>query len=322
MKFIIENDYTADGLINFDLDYELSPFKQLLEYLPDFINDTQRCKEIIKSIQRRIHIVVENIVNNVLNEKKIITNDIFEVFWIYAQIMLFVNMHRLKKTESDDNNKLVAFSYINYCLADAFASNNSGDKLEALEYAKDGLNILDPSIRQDAFHTLGYLAGDIDYQLAYDAYYTWINKNVVGEIERLNLYIITPAFDDENNEWRETLSSRKKEAEMHNNLAYICSEMGDSFELGSKKREEFYEIAKMEIGLAIQMRKEAIQQNILDSAACSYYITYGSILRTPIREGILDDNASKKALEQYDLCLETAKIHHAISDSANAIYTR
>lgn len=325
MKWIIESNQG----INIDLekfmklekaDYRLIPIYQLLYYLLKVEKENvQEFAEELYVVQRLIRDCIKKIVDNVKTKNEEITNDILEVFQIYTETILFVNMQYQKKADPDDKDIPYALSFINYCLANAFIGNESRNNPMVLAFAKKGLNIIHPYFKQDAFLNLGYWASYIDLQLAYDAYYSWLKCDAVGEIAKHELYTIMPGFDKSDMRWRTTSAAQKMEAIIHNNFATVCSMIGDKYELGSIERRKFYKIAKEEIALAIQIRKNAIKEKTLDAIACDFYGNYGDILSAPSTQTIPKENAFKRALEQYDLYLDTSRKHNAINDIANAI---
>lgn len=324
MKYYV-NDYVYDeNAVETDLntlidehniDYWLSPLYKLVEFLSDLRKKQLIYKSKLHTIQYCIRNVVRSIVRSVIIKEETITDEILEEFQIYTQIMLYIFMQEQKRSVLNKNDIPYAISFINHCLAYAFYLIDSGNTLMVLEFAKKGLNLFDPRFRQDAFLILGSLAGNIDYQLAYDAYYSWINSNIVGEIANQKLYTITPAFDSDDSRWRKSKLSQRRESVMHNNLACVCGRIGDSFELGSKERKDFYKIAKEEITIAIRMRNKS-----KNPVLAGFYINHGAFLSASTAPTIPQPSTFDRVIKKYDNSLKTSRDNNSSYDLVNAIY--
>lgn len=150
--------------------------------------------------------------------------------------------------------------------------------------------------RQDAFNVLGLCAIDNkQYQLAYDAYYSWINMQIVGALKldsSINDYF--KSLEDMLNgsiekEWRQ--KETKSVAIMYGNFAYVSGAMYDLIET-SDQRDELIALAEYYINLAIER----------DPECDSYYCSAGTIHYDAQRY----EEAVKYYKKYYDLAVKLA----------------
>lgn len=214
---------------------------------------------------------------------------------LFAQIILcIITLDTLQ--EDDDTETIIdkqipeVFTYINLNIARAFWGMHAPS--DGLDFAKKSLNITDYLGRYIAFITLSRLAiqSGGQLQLAYDACYSWLYRKPVGEIK--HFYTINPFFDEEEKNWREQ-NGKLREANMHLNMAYISSLIGDTYELETKRRQVFFNLAEDEIKKAI----------VLDPSESMYHSIYGWILTSQS----LNKQNYELALKQYKLYLKKAR---------------
>ena len=161
------------------------------------------------------------------------------------------------------------------------------------------LMVDDPADRQNAFNFLGLCAiDDNQYQLAYDAYFSRINRKIVGSIE-LNDNDLQKLYErlnsDIEKDWRK--EATKAVAMMYGNFAYICGVMYDLLET-SAQRDELISIAKQYIVLAIET----------NSASSSYYCSAGTIY--------YDAKEYEEAIQCYK---QYYNISHKLADKVTAL---
>lgn len=159
-----------------------------------------------------------------------------------------------------------AISYIAYFIANGLLTQKRALATETALVAKKGLNITNPSDRQDAFNILGISAIESGQkQLAYDTYFSWLNRCVVGELKEL----IPDSFllSDDEERWRKEIG-RTAVALMKGNFSYVSAIISETYEPNSERWEVFHTIALNEIKGAMELDKE-------DSG---YHCTYGTLL--------------------------------------------
>ena len=237
--------------------------------------------------------------------RPIIKNNIYttselESVKLLAQIVLCLITFDAINESNDDIEVLIVrqipevFVYIKLFIASSYLVFRKPS--EGLGFAKQSLNIKDYLNRYKAFSVLSSLATESggQLQLAYDACYSWLYYKPVGEIEPL--YTINPSIVEKEKEWR-TERGNIYAALMHNNLAYICRLIGNTYEKtteeSSTRRQAFYDIAQNEIEKAVGLNP--------DSYLC--HNTYGMILT--------DQSSQKRnyesALVQYEKYLKGAE---------------
>lgn len=90
---------------------------------------------------------------------------------------------------------------------------------QALPYAKFSLRLTDPADAMEEFNNYGFCALYLNnYQLAYDIYYSWINKEMVGLLAD-----VPKSFGDREDQWRGR--NEDSQAVMRGNMAYTCCAM-------------------------------------------------------------------------------------------------
>lgn len=166
-------------------------------------------------------------------------------------------------------------------------------KEEGIDYAKKSLCLMAPAARWNAFIVLGNSCIDSGrryWQLAYDAYYSWLNRQMTGELSDIKI-----DFSSED-EWRS--QNKKKKALMLNNYAYLCSIIADNLVEGSKNQRIFRYYAVTSMKEAIDLEKENPGFNC----------TYGTLLS--------ENGNYEKAIEYYAKYYE---LSHFVLDSIAAL---
>lgn len=206
-----------------------------------------------------------------------------DLVWLhfYGQVLSFVIAINSKQVRKLDSYEEEAISYIAYFLADDAISLNQLSVFDTIFFAKKGLKITDFSDQQKAFNVLGVSAVDCGQkQLAYDTFFSWINRYAVGELKDL----VPPAYFQSNNDmvWRKN-EGKEAEANMRNNFAYVCGKICDTYELNSERWKIFHSIALDQALVAIRLAPK-------DS---SYHCTYGTLLS--------ENEEHREALKHFEL---------------------
>lgn len=262
-------------------------------------NSKEEQRYLIKYL-KYCKIIIKHNLKEYTNKSVFNDNDIYQLC-VYGQILSFVIA--VEQNDGDQSlhvDEREAIAYIAYYLAEAFWAKTPSEAKEGVPFAKLGLLIRNPSDRQDAFNILGLCAMDSgEYtQLAYDTYFSWLNNRTVGDL----ISILPDNFlkDNMDTNWR-TDAGKILEAIMHNNFAYLCSEISDTYEINSSRQKSFYKIAIDEIEKAIK----------LDPDNADYHHTYGSILS----DGAGQDY--KSAIKQYEESYNLRKAD--VSDKIKAL---
>lgn len=139
---------------------------------------------------------------------------------------------------------------------------------EGIRFAKLALNVNEPMQRRDAYNILGICAiDDNQFQLAYDSFFSWINKKIVLEVE--NVEILEKEINSKEEKlWR--INNEEEVAIMYSNFAYVCGKMYDLL----KKHEQYVELML----LAEYYIKYAIRLGGAGSRGTCYYCSAGTIM--------------------------------------------
>lgn len=254
----------------------------------------------LSSCARSFFTSIENAIAEI-NESDGFGEDDAEIIRFLSQLMIFVLS---AEGCEEDKSYIEALSYLAYFIGECFIEDRNSDRMTGLEVAFDGINISDYWDRQDAFNTLGILAintpGQI--QLAYDVYYSWVNRKIIGELKsrrKKNTSILN--FDQKEKAWRMTEQGKKCEAIMHRNLAYISAIIGDSYEVGEPNRKTFYQLAEKEIKNALHIYEVELEKQTPDEESFLTYSLYGDIIETQINDDIkFEGNDYKEVLTQFE----------------------
>lgn len=200
-------------------------------------------------------------------EKEYTGDSIYILLW-YAQIFTFVTLIENKQMNellNKDSSSIVINEGV-YYLSNLFSNKcwNKNKLNQGIEFAKISTNALNPEVKQDSYNLIGLCAIESgNYQLAYDAYFTWINRKSTKEVS----YIVSSNEMFES-EWRLTDLGKKREANMRSNYAYVCASIYQTMEKDDIRWKAFYNIAIKEIDISQK----------LDPIFPGYYCTKGTIL--------------------------------------------
>lgn len=157
------------------------------------------------------------------------------------------------------------------CIAAIYAANRCYQKdwnKDGIRLAKLGLNVEDPENRQDAYNLLGVCAiDDNQLQLAYDCYFSWINKKVILEVEQAQR-LEKKLKSNKEEVWR--VEKKKEVAIMYGNYAYVCGAMCDLLNY----RDPYFEA----MVLAEYYIKKAVEAGGENRTSTNYYCSAGTIL--------------------------------------------
>lgn len=178
----------------------------------------------------------------------------------------------------------LAISTMSLHCAELCYQNDDNDN--GIKFSIIALRVGNPQDRQNVFNLLGLCAIESNqYQLAYDTYFSWLNKRMIDciEIDCNNkeelLAELNIELQSENEQmWRN--QDQKSIAIMCGNFAYVCGTMYDLLKMSTLKRKLIC-IAKYYIKLAIEY----------DSQSYLYFCSAGTIFS--------DDHNNKEALFFY-----------------------
>ena len=163
-----------------------------------------------------------------------------------AQLMYFKLLRHdyHKKTNRTDPIKYLAFIFV-----DIFLSIKKEPNPDTVFIAMYGLTApLDGVNFEDAFNYLGLCASDYDLQLAYDVYYSWIHRKVVG---LLHSKLSEKEIDLLNKKLKKTHES----AIMYMNYSYVCGTIANTYNKKNKKWYKFHNLALESIEYADTIAK-------------------------------------------------------------------
>lgn len=168
----------------------------------------------------------------------------------------------------------------------------------AILFSANALSCDDEKDRFEAFNLLGLSAIDSkQYQLAYDAFFSWINSKMVFQSDEIRLKngrivklestnMVVPMLQSESEQlWRK--ENKEDVAIMYGNFAYVCGEIHDILR-PSVQKEELLCLAKYFVQLAIT----------LDSHTSEYLCSAGSLFKS--------SKEYRKAQKYYERYLEEA----------------
>ena len=186
----------------------------------------------------------------------------------------------------------LAISTISLQFAELCYKNDDNDN--GIKFSIIALSVGNPQDRQNAFNLLGLCAIESNqYQLAYDTYFSWINKQMLDNMEfnfnfkkELLAELNIELQSNKEQMWRD--KNHKSVAIMFGNFAYVCGTMYDLLKKSTLK-DELMCIAKYYIKLAIEY----------DPKSCSYFCTAGTIFS--------DDHKNEEALTYYRKYYSKAK---------------
>ena len=254
---IISIQKTIFAIINTNQEKEIEIEDDLLDFIFEGFS-VSMIYEIINDIQVFIDSYCKE-------DKEYDQKYLYVLYW-FAQILSLVSYIEISLTyevKGYQYSLTDGISYLSYLFADMSWNNNQYQN--GILFSRLALDILLPDIKQESYNLLGLCAIDSgEKQLAYDAYYSWLNRKSIGEIPFTDNET-TSALDEK---WRKSKDGIKKEALMRSNLSYVSSMIYSGLEKGTPDRQYFYIIAKEQIEKAIELNGEE----------ASYYCTKSSIL--------------------------------------------
>lgn len=185
------------------------------------------------------------------------------------------------------------------------------DYTHCLEYAQNAIIIKNADFRQDAFLNIGNCALEANHklQLAYDTYYSWINMDSVGEFQALVGETKETLWHDSyasENEWRQTDEGKRATAVMHNNFAYVCGCIADTYTFSSERGRLFIDEAVVHVMAAIEE----------DNNEKDYQTTNGTLCYDLFRRKFSLSSISKKNKKISDIdtkdLKKSAEIYYSI----------
>ena len=253
------------------------------------LKDEQNIQQCIYRVKRKIRIELQECTR----KKEFDFGDLVQIR-IYRDILFLVlSVSKYTANHNGEQNQNEALAYVYYYLADNFYKKKESSVVEGLYYAKQGLALTDPLDRQDAFNTLGVCAVDTrgNKQLAYDAYYSWINRAPVGMIVELVPDYFS--FEIEDEIWRQEKAGRERTAVMYGNFSYTCGVIADTYEPRTKRWDLFINKAVAYIEEAICLQD--VNETIVSQLIGNYYCTWGTLL-TQLNK---PDSSFQNCIEKY-----------------------
>lgn len=129
---------------------------------------------------------------------------------------------------------------------------------DCFDISKIALKCNDSERRQDAFNLLGICAiNSNQYQLAYDIYFSWINRRFIFDMQidmqNEDKIIIDDLLKSKKEfKWRNCEKSKNYISIMYGNFSYVCSSMYDLLE-NSNQKKQLLQLAKHYIKKAIDL---------------------------------------------------------------------
>ena len=190
---------------------------------------------------RRIRIELEWQLHSVLELSK--NQDTAELLTFFGQWFRFaalIDDGKLGKKAAVTE----AFSRLAFHLASVLSSDEN-HQIEALELAKQGLDIIDCRDRYQSFNKLGRLAVSLfgKKQLAYDIYKSWIDLQPVGEVCHLLLDDFFAKRIQEEKLWRISSVGQQAMSVIYINFASVAMQIANTYELDEDYHKRFVEIA-------------------------------------------------------------------------------
>lgn len=225
---------------------------------------------------------IEDISKKILKKNKISSIDekmLLLSLQFYTFVQVILGEYKDKKNAQQNAISIVALLYAN-------TFRNENDYENGIKFAKIALNATTPRDRMDAYNVLALCAVDNEqYQLAYDTYFSWINKLALEDfllfepfeelrIKELNLKLQSQVEA----KWR--AKNEKQVAIIYGNFAYVCGMMYDTIDESVRKNRLMF-LAKYYILKAIEM----------DPNSSSYHCSAGTISK--------DENNNADALMYY-----------------------
>lgn len=181
----------------------------------------------------------------------------------FAKTLIYPSIER--ETAFQFSLAAISLEYANRCY-------QKDDYENGIHFSLIAFMVDNAADRQDAFNVLGLCAIEKrQYQLAYDAYFSWINMTMVGQLnhasyiaDNVKICIENALNSSTEKEWRK--QKAKAVAVMYGNFAYTCGTMYDNIE-ASKLRDDLIGLAKHYIELAIAY----------DPDSNAYYCSAGTI---------------------------------------------
>lgn len=264
------------------------------------INSKQENKILHKEeIIRLSRNYIEDISKKILKKKKISSKDenmLLLSLQFYTFVQVISGENKDKRNAQQNAISIVALLYAN-----TFRNKNNYEN--GIKFAKIALNATTPRDRLDAYNVLALCAVDNEqYQLAYDAYFSWINKLALEDFllftsfEELKIKEINLKLQSQVEEkWR--AKNTKQVAIIYGNFAYVCGMMYDTIDESVRKKRLMF-LAKHYILKAIE----------LDPNSSSYHCSAGTISN--------DENNNADALMHYrkyrDLSRDRSNKLHAL----------
>ncbi len=239
-------------------------------------------KRIFLSMKDKMQHQLQRYVSRDINLNKFTLIEVVKIH-IYAQIISFVNLCTNITPGDGENDYQEAVYYIAFYLLSSYVDKKIPLSSEGAFYGNDAIKVGNITDQQEAFNNYGICAiEEGDKQLAFDIYYTWVNKVKVGQLRDISL----PNFNTGKGNYNYRCD-HNLDAIIFNNFAYVCSEIALCYDYDDNRRKEFYDLAKEGMEKAIGF----------EGYIEPFYCTYGDIL---CENAELEEDNYRKAMEQYE----------------------
>lgn len=266
---------------------------QITELLFDIIDNGIHHTSTFRTKFKKFKFLAKELIASGISLKELSLNDAkASMCYIFFAIQVFLKHYK----KSEDSVE----SFYFYVIANGLYYQKKYN--DVIQYAELGIDITDSYFRYDVFNILGFSSISVNgkKQLAYDTYFSWFNCEGYGELKGK-----FPSFIDDEMERSWRIENSNDVYLMHNNFAYVCAVIGDTYSMGSKGHNKYYNLALKEIEKA-------------DNS--EYYYTYGTILCTLANNTDMESeyvNANEK-YQKY-LALPNRKIDERIDILENIV---
>lgn len=242
--------------VEIDSDVHMNKIMFVLSNLVDCLKNCYKSKSgSIRLRNRSLHYL--RVMSEYLLKKGKLNELDLKFLQLSVQLIAFVHLLLNSNMQKEKAFQAVA-EYISIQCAKICTEQD--DHESGIRFSVIALHTDDPKIRQDAFNIVGVCAIEKNqYQFAYNIYFSWIYKHVVGISEYVSIsegllvkidYALKSSLEQT---WRD--EEDKKVALMYGNFAYVCGMMYDKLK-PSECKEKLQNMAKYYITLATQKCNE------------------------------------------------------------------
>lgn len=226
-------------------------FSRILYEITNSVSYIVEKEQLLSFGQNRITHGISTQIKEFIQEEIYTKDSLYTLlFYQYAYFVL-LSLQEKTANNSAEVKCSEAKRFIFYVIANSLYLRDPHTSA-GLPWAKKGIMLSEPSLRQDAFNILGLCAlhEKNGKQLAYDVYLSWIQQTPVGLMSELLAEDFT--FGKYEDEWRRNQKNGNEVATMYNNYAYTCASIAETYELNTPERKRFQRIALKYMQKAIE----------------------------------------------------------------------